>query len=252
MFKWIINSLASKFIAGETIEEVINKTKELNKRGFSVTINLLDLPVLYCILIKKIHNENLDANISIKLSKFKDVDNVFKLACIAERYNVFMWIDMEEEDSIDGTLKIYKILHKKHDVGVALQTSLDRTVEDIKDLPRNSNIRLCKGAYCRPFFKNEVQMFNECLVQSFLKSHNIFCATHDDIIIDNTAISYKGFNKEFQWLYGVRMNKAQELLEDGYKVRLYLPCGKDWYKYCLRRFKENPFVILPILAKSIL
>lgn len=254
IIKWLIKPLASKFVIGETIDEAVSATKLLNKIGFSTTISLLDCTVKYLYLIDEIHKHKLDTNIAVKPSSFKDIDNLFKIVCRAKKYGIFVWLDMEGKEWTDYTLDLHRILHKKHDVGVALQTSLDRTIGDMLNLPQGSHIRLCKGAYRSPLFTNKVRKFKGCLGYSLWRDFNTYCATHDSEIIKyvkvyNSSVLWYPF-KELQWLYGVKMSRARELLYDGHKVRIYLPCGKNWYSYCIRRFKENPLLVLSLLWRN--
>ena len=247
IIKWLMKPMASRFVVGETIDEAIAMTKFLNKIGFSTTISLLDSPVKYLHVIDEIHEHNLDANIALKPSSFKNIDNLFKIVCRANKYNIFVWLDMEGEEWTDRTLDLHRILHKKHDVGVALQTSLERTLNDIENLPPKSHVRLCKGAYRTSLFISKRKRFIDRLVTAYVKKHKCYCATHDINLVD--IVYFLSF-VELQWLYGVKMSKARELLYKRHKVRIYLPCGKNWYKYCLRRLKENPVLMLSLLWRS--
>jgi proline dehydrogenase len=271
MLDRLVSPLAHKFVAGQSIVDVVAKAKELNEHGFPVSINLLDehsrsfdqaLNTLreYKALIEKIAKEGLDANIAVKLSAFQPhPESFFELMEVAKKYGVFVWIDMEDSSLTDRTLQRYKTLVKDYEVGVALQVSLKRTLFDIDKLPEGSHIRLCKGAYDEPTSmsykasRKIISEFIKCFYYARFKGHKIAIATHDRHIIKRLkpfrpftqlSIVKKGLT-EIQMLRGVNFKMAYELKNEGYQVRLYLPYGKNWFPYCIRRLRENPkFVFL--------
>ncbi len=266
--KRFIKPLASLFIVGESIEEVIEKAKELNADGFKVTISYLaersrsrSQAALatgeYGALIRKIAKEKVDASIAIKLSALgldhldMAEDYLFSVFNLAKENGIFIWIDMEDPAFISKTLQVYKTLAKKYDVGVALQTSMKRTLEDIGELPSGSCVRLCKGAYrgSRSIMHKSRQKvfysFLGCLKLAYSQL-NFAVATHDDGIIDIIAAPV-----EFQFLYGVNFEKAVELKDKGRQVLIYLPYGRNWYYYYMRRLKENPKLVVSLLLKAV-
>ena len=288
MLKRFVKPLASLFVLGETIDDVIKRAKELNAKGFKVTISPLvehsksSAQVIlamyeYECLIRKVAEEKIDANIAIKLSAFMPgcltlyVDEycLYSVFDLAKKHGIFVWIDMEGPASVSETLQIYKTFSKEYDVGIALQTSMKRTLNDIAELPEESIVRLCKGAYRGPrsiMYKSKQKIFYNFL-DCFKLAHsrlNFTVATHDDSIIDIVAtdgdMEFYPINLddipqeigvEFQFLYGVNPEKATELRDEGRRVLIYLPYGSNSHYYCLRRFKENPRRVISLLLKVI-
>ena len=269
--KFIVKIFANKYVAGETTKEAFNVVKRLNKNNLYCTLDILgehtsDLKQSIAIsnkyqkIIQNIEKENLDCNISIKPSHIgSDIsDDIFKknisgLLESSRKYNGFIRIDMEDSKLTDLTIKTYKSnLEYKTHLGIVFQAYLKRTESDIKKLDDNANIRLCKGIY------NESESIaiknSEMINTNYLKlleialDKNIFIgiATHDEKLIYKSLdiIRSKNINKnkfEFQMLYGVPMNKiVKELLKENINVRVYVPYGKNWYDYSIRRIKENP------------
>ena len=270
MLKKFISPLTSLFIVEDSINDVIEKAKELNADGFRVTIShlaeqsqslsqVVSAMREYEMLIRKIAKEKIDANIAIKLSAFMPnhlnmvencLSSVFKTA---KEYGIFVWIDMESPALISETLRTYKTLSKKYDVGVALQTSMKRTLKDITELSENSQVRLCKGAYRGSrsiIYKSPLKIFYnflDCFKSAHAARLNFAVATHDNRIIDVIADP----EIEFQFLYGVNFERAEELRNKGKQVLIYLPYGKNSYYYCMRRLKENPKLIISLLLRAI-
>lgn len=271
MLKKLIKPIASLFIVGEAIDNVIEKAKILNIEGFKVTISplverskslaqVISAKNEYKSLIRTMAKEKIDGSIAIKLSAFiinpayldtaeYCISGVFKTA---KENDIFVWIDMEGPAFISQTLDIYKEMSKKYNVGVALQTSMKRTLKDLAELPSGSHVRLCKGAYKA---SKSIMYKSSCgRHRSFLKClkianrrHKFAVATHNNNLLDIIAAPV-----EFQFLYGANFKKATKMKNKGQKVLIYLPYGTNRTKYCLRRLKENPKLVLKLLLKGIL
>ena len=201
-----------------------------------------------------------EANISIKpthigydVSPYLFEQNLSELALAANQYSNFIRIDMEDSTLTDLSLNTYKnnSNYNQH-LGIVLQAYLLRTEDDLKLLEDNSNIRLCKGIYNEDksiaikdpklINKNYIHLLNI----AFNKKIYVGIATHDKKLIKDSLeiIKNKNIDKnkfEFQMLYGVPMNKTiKYLLKNNYKIRIYVPYGRNWYDYSIRRIKENP------------
>ncbi|WP_062354483.1 proline dehydrogenase family protein [Bacillus kwashiorkori] len=275
---------ASRFVAGETMEQAVKTIKELNKKRLSVTVDYLGEFVDnekeaneiadQCILaIDAIAKENLDAQISLKMTSMGlDIsnevvmNNMQRILERAKENHVFVTIDMEDYSRCEKTLEIFKQLKEKYDnVGTVLQAYLYRTEQDLRDLSKyNPNLRLVKGAYkespevAYPA-KNDVDENYKKLIKLHLDNgHYTAVATHDDAIINYTKEIVDKFHIpreqfEFQMLYGIRPEKQLDLVREGYKMRVYVPYGTDWYGYFMRRLAERPanvaFVLKGIFKK---
>lgn len=272
MLKKLIKPIASLFIAGEAIDDVMEKAKILNIKGFKVTISplvegskslaqVVSAKNEYKSLIRAMAKEKIEGSIAVKLSAFIInpayldtagccISDVFKTA---ERNGIFAWIDMEGPASISQTLSIYKEMSKRYTIGIALQTSMKRTMKDLIELPEGSNVRLCKGAYNAP--RSIMYKYACCGIHNnFLRClkianrrHNYTIATHDNRLLDIIVAPV-----EFQFLHGANSKKATKMKDEGRKVLIYLPYGTNRTKYCLRRLKENPKLVLKLLLKGIL
>lgn len=275
--KFIINNVASRYIAGEALNNAIETTKNLNQRGMLVTLDLLGEDITSsneCNNIAKeceqilnsIAHFRLNANLSLKLTQLGlKIDfelcrkNLISILKTAKRYNNFVRIDMEDSTCTDKTLEMFYDVHKTFDnCGVVIQACLRRSEEDVKKLVKNKiNVRLCKGIYNEPeniAFKNPDEIrenYNMLLRKLFEGKSYIGIATHDDVLIKD-AIKYISEKKknlheyEFQMLLGVRSEKRDELVKNGFPLRIYTPYGKDWYAYSIRRLKENPQIAMHV------
>ena len=278
--KFIVYKIAGRYVAGISVKEAVSAVKSLNATGFSATLDILGEHTIskvearkitqsYADLYQTIKNEKLNCNISVKpthigldisINEFES--NLNMLAKAAFKTNNFLRIDMESSHvttvTIDSILKIQK---KYKNVGTVLQAYLYRTLTDINILTQrqSQNIRLCKGIYKESeniAIQNRTKINNN-YVRLFKKLIDKNCyvgiATHDqnliqDIytIVDELKIDPSQF--EFQVLYGVPMGGWLERhLENNYKIRVYVPFGKDWYDYSIRRLRENPGIVGYIL-----
>jgi proline dehydrogenase len=275
--------MSSRFVAGFRIEDALAAATNLNNQGLSVTLDSLGENVTtpaqarqsaqaYHWLLDAIAQSKLDANISLKLTQM-GVDLGLDLATgivsslvdHAVQANSFVRVDMEGTAYTQATIDLVRQLHAKPEnrghVGIVIQAYLRRSADDISTLLRDGiRIRLCKGAYQEPpdlAFpdKKDVDASFVALTKVLLKSgvfHGI--ATHDPAMIAATKdfaraerIDPKTF--EFQMLYGVRRDLQRSLVQEGYRVRVYVPFGDEWYPYFMRRLAERPANVL-FLARN--
>lgn len=274
--------ISRRWIAGETLLEASEAAKNLNLEGRLVTIDHLGEDITtakeseafvqeYKTLLSNIFLENFDSNISLKLTQMGlDIDeglcydNVEQIIKLADSYNNFVRIDMEGSPHTQRTIDVFKRLRKKYDnVGVVVQSYLYRTENDVDELLKlGTNFRLCKGAYRehasiafpkkKDVDKNFVKISEKLLLSGTCQAF----ATHDEKIIEHIKdfTESKGISKdyfEFQMLYGVRRKLQQKLADEGYNLRIYVPYGKEWYPYTMRRFAEswhNVWFILKYLS----
>ncbi|WP_062514195.1 proline dehydrogenase family protein [Halobacillus sp. KGW1] len=275
---------AGRFVAGETIEAAVQTIKELNDKGMSVTIDHLGefidsrseavAAAEECMeAIRAIADNKLDSQLSLKLTSMgMDIaddlvmDNMRRILDVAEEKDVFVTIDMEDFERCEKTLEIFKKLREDYDhIGTVLQSYLYRTEEDIKALNAYSpNLRLVKGAYKEsakvafPEKKDVDENLKNIIRIHFMNGNYTAVASHDDAIIDYTKqlVAEKKIPNdrfEFQMLYGIRVDRQEELVKEGYKVRVYVPYGNDWYGYFMRRLAERPanvaFVLKGVFGK---
>jgi proline dehydrogenase len=266
--------LSSRFVAGTTVEDALHATAATNALGMSVSVDNLgenvtnvaeaeESAALYHEMLDQIAARKLNANVSLKLTHMGlDVDEklsreiVSKLVAHAARIENFVRIDMEGSAYTEKTLQVVRELHRRPGhagrVGAVIQSYLFRSEKDVEMLcAEKIRIRLCKGAYKEPpenaFQKKEDVDANFVkLMRILLKSgtyHGI--ATHDPKMIDAT-IAFASTQKiaadqfEFQMLYGVRRDLQQKLVREGWRMRVYIPFGTEWYPYLMRRLAERP------------
>lgn len=275
---------AARFVAGESLEMAAAIISELNRKGLSVTIDHLgefidnqheaEERANQCLeAIRIISKNQLDSQISLKLTSMGlDISeqvvmkNMKKILEEAKAKQVFVTLDMEDFPRCQPTLEVFKKLKAEYnDIGTVIQAYLHRTEKDIDELNAwHPNLRLVKGAYKEPREiafpeKSEVDAnFKKIIKKHMLNGNYTAVATHDDKIIDYTKNLVKKHgiptNRfEFQMLYGIRNDKQLDLVEEGYKVRVYVPYGTDWYGYFMRRLAERPanvaFVLKGLLKK---
>jgi proline dehydrogenase len=267
---------ASRFVAGETIDDCVVVLRRLSDQGLYANTTLLGEGVLepgetggvvaaYRGIIDRLADEKLRANVALKLTHLGlDVDeelayeNLKTLVERAAERDNFIRIDMEQSSYVDATLRIYRRLREAglDRVGTVLQSYLYRTPDDLESLlPLAPNLRLVKGAYLEPAdiaypHKPEVDAAYVALMERMLTGGgHTAIATHDDALIDH-AIRFteeQGIERErfeFQMLYGVRPNLQIDLARRGYKVLVATPFGPDWYPYLMRRLGERPANLL--------
>ncbi|MDM5200420.1 proline dehydrogenase [Fictibacillus enclensis] len=275
---------ASRFVAGASLDSSISAIKKLNEKGMPVTIdhlgefvdNELEAKEMteHCIdAIKAISKENVNSQLSLKLTSMGlDISddlvmaNMRKIMEAAEKYNVFVTIDMEDYSRCEKTLEIFKRLKSEFDnISTVIQAYLYRSLDDVKNLnDYHPNLRLVKGAYKESQEvafpeKSDVDENYKKLIETHLLNGNYTAiATHDDEIINYTkdlvkkhSIPYDQF--EFQMLFGIKVERQEQLMQEGYKMRIYVPYGNDWYGYFMRRLAERPanvmFVVKGVFGK---
>lgn len=277
--RWAVKPFAKPYVAGEKIQDVTNVVKNLNHNGFSATIDILgefvdskeeaiEVRNQYSKLIKAIAELKLDSTISVKLTHLGlELDYFFckkemhKLVEYAKKFDVGIAIDMESSKYTDSIYQIYQDVSTVYSkVGAVTQAYLYRSINDIKKLDSsNLNLRICKGIYNESSTiaiknKEKINENFEKLVHTTYKQNGYICiATHDlDLIsklelwINKNSIPLDRF--EFQVLYGVPMkNTLNRLKSKGIKLTVYVPFGKSWFDYSMRRLKENPKIISYVL-----
>ncbi len=272
--KYFVGRVASRYIAGNTLDDAIQVTREFNQANALTTIDLLgehtetkeqavEAARIYHQILDQIDSDKVDANISLKPTHlglrvdYNLCENlVGEIVDHAAQLHNFLRIDMEDRETTDDTFKLYYKMRSRHDlsVGVVIQAYLRRTIKDVEHLIESkANLRLCKGIYREPreaAFKNRSIIINNYafILNELLEGGcYVGIATHCEEtiwqaqkIIHNLKLSSDKF--EFQMLLGVEDDLRQILLNQGHRLRLYVPFGKEWYAYSTRRLKENPTV----------
>lgn len=277
--------LSSRFIAGMTLDDAMRAAAAMNRQGMAVTLDSLGESVtseleahraaeVYHQLLDAIAARKLDANISVKLTQMglgqspRLAETIAaSLAQHAHSLGNFVRIDMEDSPVTQVTLDIVRRLHARADlrgsIGVVIQAYLYRSEADIEQLAADHiRVRLCKGAYKEPpevafprkadVDKNFVNLSHKLLDSA--EEHAL--ATHDEKMISaaKAFAQERGIDRthfEFQMLYGVRRDLQRKLVEEGYRVRVYVPFGSEWYPYVMRRMAERPANLL-FLARNFL
>jgi len=262
-------ALAHRFVAGEKLDEAVIVASGLNADGMKVSLDLLGEEVHdavsaraacdeYLACLDRIAEEELDANISVKLTQLGlsideglAVESIGRLSDRAEEMGTTVTIDMEDSRYTDATVRIYeKVQTDRGNLGVAIQAYMRRTPDDLQRLiGLGGHIRLCKGAYVEPeevalTSKSEVDAAFANQLRTLMNATTTApaVATHDQGLIDltRTLASRREGYFEFQMLYGVRTTLQAELVAAGYPLRVYLPFGSQWYPYLTRRLAERP------------
>ena len=263
--------LSARFVAGPTLEDALRVGRRINNEGIVLTLDHLGESVtslgeaaqardVYLRALTAIHEHGVKGNVSLKLTQFGlDLSadacraNVAQLVERAASLTGFVRIDMESSEYTDRTLGLVEDLYAQYgSVGTVIQAYLYRSRKDIERLcARRIRVRLCKGAYLEPASvafarKADVDRNYLDLMRLLLdQSDQPAIATHDERIIDQTKAyaARKGIGRdrfEFQMLYGIRRDLQRRLVAEGYRLRLYVPFGKAWYPYLMRRLAERP------------
>jgi proline dehydrogenase len=265
--------VTTRFVAGENIDEAVEAIRKINTAGCSASFDHLNESVTspeetkaeveeYLHILEQIDATGINSNVSIKLSQFGlEIDpelayrNARTVVEDAARRGNFVRIDMEGSAVTQITIDIFKRLRAEfglNDVGIVLQAYLFRTYKDAEGLLKiPTRIRICKGAYSEPpevaYPEKKDTDENYVRVMKLLLSSGVYhgIATHDPKMIDATVkfAQQEGIGKdafEFQMLYGVRRDLQTHLARDGYNMRVYVPYGKHWYPYFMRRLAERP------------
>jgi proline dehydrogenase len=278
VFRFVRNNgfakaMASRFVAGETTDEAMDAVRELNTRRISASLDLLGESVTgesearaagasYVRLLDAIALRKLDANVSVKLTAMgQDIDDALCREIMhtildrAKQHASFVRIDMEGSAYTQRTLDFFeRHLYPRYpdNVGIVLQSSLRRTEADVaRAITLQCRVRLCKGAYLEepsvafPAKRDVDGSYVRCMHALLARGHYPAIATHDEAIIDVAMrfVNEGGIGAdrfEFQMLYGVRRDLQERLVRAGYRVRVYVPFGTQWYPYLMRRLAERP------------
>lgn len=276
----LVRPLARRFVAGETAEQAFEAVAQLNSQGALVTLDYLGENVssaeeatatrqMYIGLLDEIARRGLKCNVSLKLtalgldiSRALCENNLRAILETAQRHDNFVRLDMEGSDYTQITFDIFEqmfVAEGRKNAGMVIQSYLYRSAADIERLNQlQARVRLCKGAYNEPPsvaypLKSDVDKNYVALTRRLVCDGNYpGLATHDSAIIDwvkqftrEQQIGRERF--EFQMLYGIRRDLQQQLIKDGYHLRVYVPFGEAWYPYLMRRLAERPANILFIL-----
>ncbi len=277
--------VSRRFVAGETLDDGIQVVRDMNRKGILVSLDHLGENVHteadatratqdYLDMLNRIADTKVNANVSVKLTQLgldigEDVcvNNMRRILQCASDHGNFVRIDMEGSPYTERTLRIFRTLREEYafkNVGIVIQAYLYRSEKDVRELAdEGANIRLCKGAYKEPAdvafpLKADVDKNYVKLLQIFLdaparaKGAHVGIATHDDNMI-RAAKAFAAQQQipkdqvEFQMLYGIRPQAQEQLAAEGYRMRVYVPYGGEWYPYYMRRLAERPANVFFIL-----
>jgi proline dehydrogenase len=271
--KFIVGQVAKRYVAGDTLDDAALTMRALNREGALTTVDVLGEEVkekskaqlavaAYLELLERISADDLDRNISVKptllglkVDEAFCCENIREVAARAKELDSFVRIDMEDHTCTDATLRIYRTIQAElGNVGIVLQAYMRRTVADINDLlPDKPNVRLCKGIYREPRtvawkgYGTVRENFVYCLEKLLEADAYVGIATHDSYLvwagmrtIDRLGIDPERY--EFQMLLGVDPELRKIIIDEGHRLRIYVPYGRDWYPYSTRRLRENPTV----------
>ncbi len=276
--KFIVRMVSKRYVAGPVLEDGIRVVKELNSKGICATMDVLGESVKkleeceesiqeYFKVLDRIHEDQLDCNISVKLTqlgllidKEQCYQNIKRIVEKADKMKIFVRIDMEDSSVTDDTIDIFLRLHKKYKrTGIVLQAYLRRSLNDLKKLSKQKiNFRLCKGIYIEPrsiaFKDPAIINYNFALLMdvAFKAGCYVGIATHDEKVVWHGLqlihqYKLKRDEYEFQMLLGVDEELRDILVASGHRLRVYVPFGKRWYAYCVRRLRENPKIALYVI-----
>ena len=264
----VVQLFSARYIAGTTLADAVDTVRRLNRIGQLATIDVLGEEIThedeartiaraYRDALAAIDDENLESNVSVKPTALglalsyelcrENLESILRAAG-----GNFVRIDMEDSSTTSDTLRMYRELRKDgfDNVGVVLQAYLRRTLDDVAALADlDANVRLCKGIYVEPASiaftdADEVRANYVSALDALLDSGAyVGIATHDEWLIREAIDRVGGMDEseyEFQMLLGVRERRAQELVREGHRLRVYVPYGEQWYEYSLRRLQENP------------
>ncbi|MEX0817713.1 MAG: proline dehydrogenase family protein [Gaiellales bacterium] len=270
--KPVVKRLSGRYIAGDQLSDACRIVKELNDKGKLATVDVLGeeittqeealaLVAEYEHVLEAIQTEGLDSNVSVKLTGFGlQLDrsfcreNLARLVRAAGERGNFVRIDMEDSSTTSDTLAIYRGLRAEglDNIGIVLQSYMKRTLTDIAELADlKPNVRVCKGIYVEPpevayeDFETVRINFVEAVAALLDNGSYVGIATHDEWVIAEamTLLEERELRPEqyeFQMLLGVRSHLGDELVREGYPLRIYVPYGRQWYEYSVRRLQENP------------
>jgi proline dehydrogenase len=272
--KAVVGRVAQRYVAGETLEDGLRVAERLRGEGAMTTFDVLGESVaereraLHAVdenlrTLEALAGRGLDVNVSVKptligllIDEAFCLANLERLVAAARAHGGFVRIDMEDRSTTDATLRMYRELHARHGgaVGVVLQAYMRRTLSDVAALPvRNANVRICKGIYIEPRAAawkgyDTVRLgFLAALEKLLGQGAYVGIATHDEFLVagavallDRLRVARDRY--EFQMLHGVDEELRRILIAGGHRLRVYVPYGRDWYPYSVRRLRENPEV----------
>ncbi|HEX8026761.1 MAG TPA: proline dehydrogenase family protein [Candidatus Limnocylindrales bacterium] len=274
--------MVARFVAGQSLDAALPALRRAKGAGFRTTVDILGESVTsldaaraaaddYVAAIRVLEREELDLNVSVKLSQMglgidpaAARDNLARILLAASEVGAFVRIDMEDHSTTDATLDLWRQLRPamagSGDVGVVIQSALRRSEADVKALVADrARVRLCKGAYAEPpevafTTKAEVDAAYVRLLERLLAEGSYpALATHDDRMVEH-AIAFARDHEispdrfEVQMLYGVRRDLQERLLREGWRVRVYVPLGDRWWPYFMRRLAERPANVTFLVA----
>ena len=266
--------LSARYIAGPELVDAVRVTLELNTAGKAATLDVLGEEITsrdeaqalagqYVGALSAIHELGLDANVSVKLTglglklgRELALDNLRTLVLAAGERSNFVRIDMEDSSTTSATLAVYRELRAEgmDNVGIVIQAELLRTLDDVEELAAlRPNVRVCKGIYAEP--ASVAYQGAAAIRENFVHAVELLLeagayvaiATHDDRLVDASRrlVDDRGLGREeyeLQMLLGVRAELGDALVREGRRVRVYVPYGRRWYEYSLRRLQENPAI----------
>lgn len=268
----VVRKLSERYIAGSELADACRAVEDLNARGRKATIDVLGEEVTgrdetlalvdeYMHVFETIRGQGLDSNVSVKptglgLSLDRDLarENIARIVRCAEERGNFVRIDMEDASTTDDTLAVYRELRAEglERVGVVLQARLHRTLADVRALADlQPSVRVCKGIYLEPadIAHQDFEAIRENFVRTMEEvlevGGTLAIATHDEWLVDRALelVERRGLvpdDYEFQMLLGVRERLGDRLVKEGHRLRIYVPYGRRWYEYSMRRLQENP------------
>ena len=276
-------SFARRFIPGETIDDAVSAARVLQSRGLLTTLDFLGENVRtldeaaaatreQMRMLDVIAAAGIERNVSLKLTQLgldvdraTAVDNLRRILDPAQKHGFFVRIDMEDSSYTELTLEVFETLWQQEyrNLGVALQAYLFRTEQDVRRMNElGARVRLVKGAYKEPpaiayQSKPDVDAAFVRLMQLLLEEGTYpAIATHDEAMLEATRAHARGKNiasdrYEFQMLYGIRRDLQASLVNDGYRMRVYVPFGRQWFPYFMRRLGERPANVMFVLKSLV-
>jgi proline dehydrogenase len=270
--KPIVRFVAGRYVAGETLDLAMKQVRNLNEEGAVATMDVLGESVTdrgkaleyvqeYMRLLDRIDSEKLeDTTVSLKptmlgldIEEQFCLENIDQIVRAAKNHGIHITIDMEDRNTTDATLRMYKQVHAKYTaVGTVLQAYMRRTLADIDVFPdEDAHLRICKGIYIEPRtaawkdYDTIRANFIAAMEKAIKRGIYTCIATHDEHLVwagmelvDRYGL--KPDQYEFQMLLGVDHELRKLIISQGHKLRVYVPYGKDWYPYSTRRLRENP------------
>ena len=271
--KSVVRRIASRYVAGESLDEALSAVRALNAEGCMATLDVLgeDITrldeteptvVAYRNALAEIARRGADSNISVKLTALGlKLDPAHcrrefgRIVEAARSHGIFVRIDMEDSSVTEETLRIFFEFRAKYEkVGIVLQAYLRRSAEDARRVAKiGGNVRVCKGIYVEPPSiafqdREEIRASYVGLVDQLLSAGSyVGIATHDPALVERTLVVVERLGLpreayEYQMLLGVARTLRRRLVADGRRLRVYIPYGEAWYAYSVRRLKENPSI----------